>query len=304
MKLSVVIPVYHVENTLERCVQSVLQQNYDNMQIILVNDGSDDKCPELCDELAIRDSRITVIHQKNKGLGAARNSGIRHASGEYVTFVDSDDFLEPDTIPLLMEELINHPEYDIIEYPVIVKDGGREENLLTFLDRCYHSFHEYWLKAKGYSHSYACNKIYRRCLFNNTLFIERHAFEDVWTLPLLLAQSNHIAISPKGCYHYCENASGITARATLQDMQSLLQAHVNVLPQVWDTSNESIAYYMDVLNIQLTVAQMGGGTLLPPYPYRLKNIDFKNNKYLIKLFLLKILGIKSLCRIYKHLKHL
>lgn len=304
MKLSVVIPVYHVENTLERCVQSVLQQNYDNMQIILVDDGSDDKCPELCDELAVRDSRITVIHQENKGLGAARNSGIRHASGDYITFVDSDDFLEPDTIPLLMEELINHPEYDIIEYPVIVKDGGREENLLTFLDRCYHSFHEYWLIAKGYSHSYACNKIYRRCLFNNTLFIERHAFEDVWTLPLLLAQSNHIAISPKGCYHYCENASGITARATLQDMQSLLQAHVNVLPQVWDTSNESIAYYMDVLNIQLTVAQMGGGTLLPPYPYRLKNIDFKNNKYLIKLFLLKILGIKSLCRIYKHLKHL
>ena len=302
MKLSVVIPVYHVENTLERCVQSVLQQNYDNMQIILVDDGSDDKCPEICDELAVCDSRITVIHQENKGLGAARNSGIRHASGEYVTFVDSDDFLEPDTIPLLMQELVNHPEYDIIEYPVIVKDGGREENLLFFSDHCYPSFHDYWLSTKGYCHSYAWNKIYRRYLFNDTFFIEGHAFEDVWTLPLLLAQTNHIATSSKGCYHYCENGSGITARATLQDMESLLQAHIKVFPMVWDASNESIAYYMDVLNIQLTVEQMGGDILLPPYPYPLKHISFKNIKQHIKLSLLKTLGINSLCRIYKCLE--
>lgn len=304
MKLSVVIPIYHVENTLERCVHSVLQQNYDNMQIILVDDGSDDKCPEICDELAVRDSRITVIHQENKGLGAARNKGIGLASGEYITFVDSDDYLEPDSIPPLMLELSNHPEFDIIEYPVIVKEGGQEESLLTFSEHCYHSFQDYWLKAKGYSHTYAWNKIYRRCLFNDTLFKEDQTFEDVWTLPLLLARTNFIATSSKGYYHYSENASGITARATLQDMQSLLKAHVKVLPQVWDTSNESIAYYMDVLNIQLTVAQMGGEIMLPPYPYRLKNIEFKNIKYHIKLLLLKILGLKSLCRIYKHLEHL
>lgn len=97
MKLSVVIPVFCVESTLDRCVESVLAQDVDDMEVILVDDGSPDDCPRLCDEWAKRDSRISVIHKSNGGLSDARNAGLDVACGQYITFVDSDDWLLSNT---------------------------------------------------------------------------------------------------------------------------------------------------------------------------------------------------------------
>ena len=91
MKVSVVIPVYNVRLYLERCVQSVLRQTYKDLEIILVDDGSKDDSGKLCDQLALSDQRIRVIHQENQGLSGARNTGIRQATGEYIIFLDSDD---------------------------------------------------------------------------------------------------------------------------------------------------------------------------------------------------------------------
>ena len=91
MKVSVIIPVYNVRLYLERCVQSVLRQTYKDLEIILVDDGSKDNSGELCDQLALSDQRIRVIHQENQGLSGARNTGIRQATGEYIIFLDSDD---------------------------------------------------------------------------------------------------------------------------------------------------------------------------------------------------------------------
>ena len=90
-KISVVLPVYKVEKYLKRCIQSICVQTYRNLEIILVDDGSPDSCPEICDELAKCDSRIRVIHKENGGLSDARNVGTAYATGEYITFVDSDD---------------------------------------------------------------------------------------------------------------------------------------------------------------------------------------------------------------------
>lgn len=95
-KLSVIIPVYCKEDTVERCIESVLKQNYDNLEIIIVDDGSPDRCGAICDDYAGRYHKVRVIHQKNKGVSEARNCGIRAASGEYITFADADDTLAPD----------------------------------------------------------------------------------------------------------------------------------------------------------------------------------------------------------------
>jgi glycosyltransferase involved in cell wall biosynthesis len=149
MKLSVVIPVYLVENTLERCVRSVLQQDYEDMQIILVDDGSTDHSPAICEWLAAQDKRISVIHQQNRGLAAARNTGIRSAQGSYITFVDSDDYLDNNTYLPLMHELGNHPEYDILEYPVLIKEGGKHMFRLSFVIVCSNSLLNYRLIGKG-----------------------------------------------------------------------------------------------------------------------------------------------------------
>ena len=97
MLLSVVIPVYRTELTLQRCVESVLKQGVDDMEVILVDDGSPDNCPELCDEWAEKDNHIKVIHKTNGGLSDARNAGIDVATGDYITFVDSDDWIADNT---------------------------------------------------------------------------------------------------------------------------------------------------------------------------------------------------------------
>ena len=101
--ISVIIPVFHVEAYLRRCLDSVLDQTYENMEIILVDDGSDDGCPAICDEYARMDSRVKVIHQKNAGLSGARNTGIDQAEGRYLAFVDSDDYLVPEFLERLHE---------------------------------------------------------------------------------------------------------------------------------------------------------------------------------------------------------
>ena len=96
--VTIVIPVYNVENYLNRCLSSIVNQSYHNLEILLIDDGSTDSSGAICDEWAMRDGRITVIHKDNEGAGAARNTGIEKASGEYICFFDSDDYIEPDTI--------------------------------------------------------------------------------------------------------------------------------------------------------------------------------------------------------------
>lgn len=95
-KISVIIPVYKTENYIHRCVDSVLNQTYPNLEILLIDDGSPDHCPKICDEYAKKDGRVKVIHKSNSGVSVTRNAGLENASGDYITFVDSDDFIEPD----------------------------------------------------------------------------------------------------------------------------------------------------------------------------------------------------------------
>ena len=126
VKLSVVIPVYNVESTLKQCVDSVLRQNYEYMEVILVDDGSPDGCPQICDTYAQNHPQVKAIHQANGGLSAARNAGIGIAQGEYITFVDSDDWLQEGTYSTLMGILDSHPDLDLIEFPIMEARRGRE----------------------------------------------------------------------------------------------------------------------------------------------------------------------------------
>lgn len=111
--LSVIIPVYKVELFLRRCVDSILSQSYKNIEIILVDDGSPDNCPIICDEYAELDSRVRVVHKENGGLCSARNAGLQAARGKYVTFVDSDDYIEPASYSAMMRYMLEN-EIDMI----------------------------------------------------------------------------------------------------------------------------------------------------------------------------------------------
>ena len=286
MKLSVIIPVYRVEHTLEQCVESILQQHFEDMEIILVDDGSPDGCPQICDRLQEKWAQVKVVHRKNGGLSAARNTGIAIAVGEYITFVDSDDWLEKDTLRPLMATLHENPDIDILEYPVDIK--GKAE--LQLDEALFTSAEDYWARTRAYTHCYACNKVYRTALFSSVQFPEGRAFEDVWTQPLLLKKARTIATTANGCYHYRENPGGITAKASGKELTSLLKAHLNC------PFSTPLIY---LLNIQLDVYELTKQILLPD---GLPTKGGENIKDKLKLFIYKYFGISALCKAKTTLK--
>jgi glycosyltransferase involved in cell wall biosynthesis len=133
MKLSIVVPVYQVKSTLPRCLDSIIRQSFRDWQMILVDDASTDGSAQICDKYVRQERRIQVVHLKhNAGLSAARNAGIEKAKGDYITFIDSDDYIADDTLKLLMELLNIHPDYDILEYPVYEHFGSNQRHMLHF----------------------------------------------------------------------------------------------------------------------------------------------------------------------------
>lgn len=286
MLLSVIIPVYRVEHTLKRCVNSVLAQDYQPMEIILVDDGSPDACGAICDQLASRHNQIRVIHQANKGLSGARNTGITHAKGSYITFVDSDDWLATNTYLPLMQLLASNPHYDILEFPIFMFAGNAsKEYKQSFGNQEYTDSKQYWLKAKAYHHTYAWNKIYKKNLFQHIRFDEGKVFEDAIILPQLIQQAQCIATTNKGCYHYFDNNQGITAQAAGKEHNILLQTHLKWMQQWCDKD-----YYATILNIQLQVyIETGNAPILP----------LRNYWGTWKLNLLHLIGLQQLCRLIK-----
>ncbi len=127
-KISVIIPVYNVEKYLKKCLDSVISQTYKNLEIICINDGSPDNCGQILDEYAKKDSRIIVIHQENAGVSAARNQGLEIARGEYITFVDSDDWLEPECYELALNVLENDKEVDLVGYNADIINSRNDTN--------------------------------------------------------------------------------------------------------------------------------------------------------------------------------
>ena len=122
--ISVIVPVYQVEQYLDRCVSSILEQTYDHLEVILIDDGSPDSCPRLCDEWAEKDPRVRVIHQENGGVSSARNAGLDAATGDYIAFVDSDDAIRPNYFETLYALLTEHQaELSICKMLVVDEEG-------------------------------------------------------------------------------------------------------------------------------------------------------------------------------------
>ena len=289
MKLSIIIPVYRVEATLDRCIESVLNQNLDDFEVILVDDGSPDDCPKMCDGWAEKDDRIRVIHQANKGLSGARNAGIDIAQGEYITFVDSDDYIAENTYVPLMQMLESDSTIDMIEYPTRDFDFNPPT--------VYTSMDDYWYLGQAYLHTYAWNKIYRSPLFNNIRFPQGVVFEDANTLPLILNEVHKVVTTHQGFYNYTANPEGITHKADGKALDMLLKPHAEIIRN--STRNDAAfqQYYMHVLNIQMDVFELTGNVLILPQ----RSISIGNVRGILKLkaLLLNLLGIKTLCKFNK-----
>lgn len=293
MKLTIIIPVHKAEKTLDRCVESILSQDYSDYEIILVDDGSPDLCPEKCDAWTEHDSRIRVIHKNNGGPSDARNAGIEVAQGDFLTFVDSDDMIAPSTLAPLMNKIAHDESIQIMEYPVSIKG----KNMFIPHNLHYDDIQQYWIVTKAYTHTYVCNKIFRRRLFDDIRFPVGRVFEDAWIYPLLIQKAQSVTTTDKGCYVYTDNLQGITAKAGADDLIMLLESNIDRGMTVDD------AYYLYILNIQLDVYRLSGKILLQERKdIRTSNLRSLSDK--IKIITLKIFGIKGLCKIHKTLRHL
>ena len=291
VKLSVIIPVYCTERTLERCVKSILQQSYHDLEVILVDDGSPDNCPQLCDEWTLKDSRIRVVHKPNGGLSDARNAGIDAATGDCLTFVDADDFLAPDTYAQVMPKAAGS---DIVEFPIYWHYTGKDERLMRFQPADYDDMGRYWLEGEAYTHTYACNKVFRRVLFGDVRFPKGRVFEDAATLPLLLEHARRVSTVDAGLYYYVANPAGITAQATGQELTMLLEHHLAVIPRWCDAR-----YYLHVLNIQMDVCELTNAEpRLPAFSVSplARRLSLKQR---LKATILNLLGIKRICKLNK-----
>lgn len=318
MKLSIIIPVYRTQETLDRCLQSILQQSFTDYEIILVDDESPDECPILCDNYAQKYENIKVIHKKNGGLSDARNAGIKKTQGEYITFIDSDDAIQKNSLLPLMNELCQHSDVDILEYPIWERLGHpTREHLLTFLPHTYNNPLDYWLEERGFGHTYACNKIFRRSLFDKICFPKGKNFEDVLTIPTLLGFNNSyqthpiIRVTNIGRYLYYWNQEGITAKAKYEDLYNLYKGHNQTLAYIFQKFGENTEYFikystplqnfmLQILNVLLDLYELSGKYEENPplinYVEKLSNIV---NIKLLKLRLLNIIGYHSLCKLNK-----
>lgn len=226
--VSVIVPVYNVENYIKKCLGSILNQSYANLEIILVDDGSKDASGRVCDEYADLDSRVRVYHKENGGLSSARNLGLDHASGEYIIFIDSDDYFAEDAIELLVKY--------IVKYKADISVGRLKDVDGTYIPdkevKKHYSkgvvlsseelMREICLnRITGIS---ACGKLYKKELFENIRYPVGKLYEDVYTTPRIVMQTDRAVFIDRTIYFWVQRNSSITHKRITEKDLLLFQA--------------------------------------------------------------------------------
>lgn len=211
--LSVIVPVYNVEKYLKRCIDSIILQTYINLQIILVDDGSTDSSGRICDEYTKKDSRIIAIHQENEGLSGARNTGMLFVRGEYVSFVDSDDWIHPQMYEKLMNAIQTY-NLDMVRSSVCKTDGKEYKCDIhpssKFSNKVLIGEQIFDLYFKEFLCKVVWNAVYKKCLVEGIFSPERCHFEDNYVSGRYLYRSNRMMIVDEVLYYYWINPNGIT----------------------------------------------------------------------------------------------
>lgn len=267
----------------------------------------------LCDELQQEHDTIRVVHQKNGGLSAARNTGIEVAVGSYITFVDSDDELSPNTLKANLDYLISHPEVDMLEYPVEVHADSDRAYHLSFPDETQHAdIFADWIRREGYLHCYAWNKIYRRELWSETRFPIGVYYEDTAVMPAIVRQCRSIHYSSHGCYRYIMHPGTITTSYRYNKQRQLFENNHRLYKEIKDDKAlqlETLRLWICCLNLLIDMGRCTDADQAD-YHYMIDEADAHHPSYkeLIKaapdiatrakLLPLPFMGLKAYCRSY------
>lgn len=249
--ISVIVPVYNVASYLPQCLESILNQDYEDLQVLLIDDGSTDDSGEICDRFAARDSRIQVIHQKNGGAASAKNAGLRVATGKYLSFVDSDDYLEPDVYGFLVKTL-EETRADAVQGAF--QEVYRSRREVRPLKPETLEGYDYLLRfPKDFSCALLWNKLYRREIYGGVFFEEGHKIDDEYFTYQGFLQPRRVVCTDRVIYNYRKRASSVMAspesaeQRILDCLDSIAKRRQKVRTSVPQLSRAFDENYLDVL---------------------------------------------------------
>lgn len=240
--ISVIVPVYNVEKYLERCVKSIAAQTYKDLEILLIDDGSTDKSGKMCDDFQQTDSRIKAFHKQNGGLSDARNYGIEHSAGEFISFVDSDDYIDEKMLETL-HRLITENDADLAVCSAMDvfedKEVTQVKEIKEFNLNKVESY-KYMLRGDGIPS--ACNKLYKRQTVGNVRFPVGKLYEDGFFTPQILKRVEKTAVTSKPMYYYFRRADSITTKPFRKGDLDVIEAYDKCVKQVKELCPEALPY--------------------------------------------------------------
>lgn len=275
--VSIIIPVFRTEKFISRCIDSVKKQTYEQIEIILVDDGSDDSSPQICDRYTLDDSRIKVIHKENGGLSSARNAGIDIAQGEYISFVDSDDYIAEDMIEILMNAIEKYDaELAMIKYQEVKSSQPRKqislyEETIYLKDEIEAAFHV--LKIDS-----VCVGLYKKECIGNTRFPVGKTSEDIVFNFEIFKKLNVFIYIPIEKYYYYYNPESISNGCLEQKKLDYLNVRLQI-NRSYSCSEQKKLYYLS--GVLVARAAMGLTTRMAVYGID-KNLDEKEIKELLR----------------------
>lgn len=240
--ISVIVPVYNVEKYLERCVKSIAAQTYKDLEILLIDDGSTDKSEEMCDDFQQTDSRIKAFHKQNGGLSDARNYGIEHSAGEFISFVDSDDYIDEKMLETL-HRLITENDADLAVCSAMdVFEGKEVTQVKEIKEFNLNKVESYKYMLRGDGIPSACNKLYKRQTVGEVRFPVGKLYEDGFFTPQILKKVEKTAVTSKPMYYYFRRADSITTKPFRKGDLDVIEAYDKCVKQVKELCPEALPY--------------------------------------------------------------
>lgn len=228
--ISIIVPVYNIEKYIEKCIRSILNQSFKKIEVILVDDGSTDGSLAICQQYSKLDERIKVITKENGGLSSARNEGIKQSTGEYIAFIDGDDFVHPQYIEKLYNTLSSFDaDMSVCGIEIVDENGKITDKLSTgAIYKQYCPFtreklspieveRRYYTEENGFIFVVAWNKLYKRQIFENLLYDEGKIYEDEYLFSTLLRKCREISFVTDKLYFYVQRNNGITSKSKQRD---------------------------------------------------------------------------------------
>lgn len=242
--ISIVVPVYNVESFLDKCIQSILNQTFKDFELILINDGSKDNSLEICEKYKELDDRIIIFSQENKGLSEARNSGIKLANKPYITFIDSDDWIENNMLDILYKNIIEH-KADVVNSKFFIDYSNKKDiqNKNTNNIDVYNKKQALYELFSGRKlANFACGKLYKTEIIKDIKFPPNTLFEDVYVMYKVFDKSNVIVDLSIKLYHYVQHENSISHNYFINPKKNL-DFYKGLMKQLEFLENNKVGFF-------------------------------------------------------------